>query len=128
MDEILDIKLTDSEESIKKNLDKLNPHIKYNKQLIAINFDKPIAFNPTDFDYFEVQDASNRGEVISHNIILGEPKTGRIFYLNRELKLIKMDIIPKWHSRERLKNFKNVLKDIQDEKIIKLKKEDNISK
>lgn len=84
----------------------------------SITFDKPQTFNISANDKFESIEAPTQGDFKNSEIILGEPKTGRVFHLNTELKIFKLDILQTWESKNKLKTLREIVSELSETKIV----------
>ena len=88
---------------------------------LSIDFDTVQSFTPTDTDLFEKIESNSSRDIVNHKLVLGDPKTGRIFHLNSDLKLVQIDLVEPWTTKAKLKSLKQILLDMNSNKIEKRK-------
>lgn len=92
------------------------------EKIISINFEAPRDFKVSEKDLFEKIETSASGDVLDHKLILSDPKTGKIFHLNNELKLTHIDLISPWSSKGKLQTFKEILGELNQNRYKDFKK------
>lgn len=112
----------DSPEDIKKRL-KEEIQVEKNKDHTSISYNTPQEFKPGVQDVFELIDSpsESKSDRLLQKIVIADPLTGRIFHLNRELKVTMLDLVGPWKSKAKLKNLKAILEEITQPKIEKKK-------
>ena len=91
-------------------------------RFFSIDFNPAHSFTITDSDLFEkIESSSGPKDVVGHKLIVGDPKAGRIFHLNHELKVSQLDLVPPWTTKEKLKSVKKILDEMSTVKIEKKK-------
>jgi len=90
-------------------------------KMITIDFTPSHSFTITDADLFEKIDVQDYTDRINHNLIVADPKTGRIFHLNNELKVSKLELLKPWTSKNKPMTLKAILDGMSSQKIEKKK-------
>ncbi len=90
-------------------------------KMITIEFNPAHAFTPGEKDLFEKIEVNDGSDRKNHNLILADSKSGRIFHINYELKITKLELLPPWKSSAKLMNLKNIMENISSPKIGKKK-------
>jgi hypothetical protein len=125
--ELFDIKESDSKEKIIQHFKSKLKDAEIKVEVLgqdskdkftSITFDKPQTFNISASDKFESIEAPKQGDFKNSEIILGEPKTGRVFHLNTELKLFKLDVLQSWESKNKLKTLREIVSEMSETKIV----------
>lgn len=83
----------------------------------SVTFSNPLTFNISASDKFESIEAPSQGDFKNREIILGDPKTGKVFHLNTELKIFKLDILQSWQSKSKLKTLREIVSELSEIKI-----------
>lgn len=117
---IYNLSAKDTKAVINEKLKAANAKATVNEDL-SVAFDTPQTFTPSSSDLFEKIESSGPRDVVNHRLILGDPKTGRIFHLNRELHVSQLDLVAPWTTKEKLKSLKAILNDMNITKIEKRK-------
>lgn len=78
---------------------------------LSVDFTPAHSFTITDADVFEQIETSSPKDIQDGKLLVADPATGRIFHLNRELKVTKMDILKPWPSKANLRSVKAILQD-----------------
>ena len=120
LEKIYDVSIKDTKPAIVEKFKAANIKVDVADNL-SIDFDTVQTFTPTESDLFEKIESSGTRDVVDSRIILGDPKTGRVFHLNRELKVAQIDLIEPWTTKEKLKNLKMILSEMKSYKIEKIK-------
>lgn len=79
---------------------------------LTVDFTPAHAFTVSDTDLFERIETNASSDIRDAKILIADPKTGRIFHLNRELKVSKMDLLKPWPSKANLKSLKEILEEM----------------
>jgi hypothetical protein len=87
------------------------------QKIVSIDFNPPKEFTVNEKDLFEKIESSTQRDMINHNLIVADPKTGRIFHLSNELKVSKLDLVEPWKEKNPLKSLKEILVDMNQNKI-----------
>ncbi|MDD4975004.1 MAG: hypothetical protein PHY93_11670 [Bacteriovorax sp.] len=87
------------------------------EKIISIDFTPPNEFTVNEKDLFEKVETSKKRDIINQNLIVSDPKSGRIFHLTSELKVSKLDLVEPWNSKQALKSLKEILEDMYQPKI-----------
>jgi hypothetical protein len=125
--ELFDVKSSDSKEKIIQHFKSKFKDIEVSVETIgenpkdkftSITFPQPQTFNISASDKFESIEAPSKGDFKNSEIILGDPKTGKVFHLNTELKIFKLDILESWESKTKLKTLREIVSDMSVSKII----------
>lgn len=120
LEKIYDFKIDDSKEVVIEKLkaNKIEAKVEViDSHTLAINFDSPQTFTVTDTDVFEKIQTGGPKDIVNHKLVLGDPKTGRIFHLSPELKVSQVDLIQPWKTKEKLKSLKTILTEMNSSKI-----------
>lgn len=78
---------------------------------LSVDFTPPHPFTITDADVFERIETSSPKDIVNGKLLVADPSTGRIFHLNRELQVTKMDILKPWPSKANLRSLKAILEE-----------------
>lgn len=125
--ELFDVKASDTKEKIIqhfkskfKDIEVIVENIGENPKdkFTSITFPQPQTFNISASDKFESIEAPSKGDFKNSEIILGDPKSGKVFHLNTELKIFKLDILQTWESKAKLKTLREIVTDMSETKIV----------
>lgn len=86
------------------------------ERIIILKFSPPLPFIVKDNDHFlkiEVQDVGDR---VGHNLLLSDPKSGRMWRLTLDFKVSEFQLVAPWESKEKLSTLKEVLAKMKKEK------------
>lgn len=119
-EKIYNLSAKDTKTDINEKLKAANAKATVEEDL-SVAFDTPQTFTTSSSDLFEKIESSGPRDVVNHRLILGDPKTGRIFHLNRELQVFQLDLVAPWTTKEKLKSLKAILNDMNITKIEKRK-------
>lgn len=92
-----------------------------NPKMITIDFTPSHSFTISDADLFEKIETNENADRINHSLIIADPKTGRIFHLNNELKVSKLELLSPWTSKVKPLTLKIILNGMSSQKIEKKK-------
>jgi len=125
--EMFDVKGSDSKEKIiqhfKSKLKDLEVKVEFlgensKDKFTSITFPQPQTFNIAANDKFESIEAPAKGDFKNSEIILGDPKSGKVFHLNTDLKIFQLDILQSWESKTKLKTLREIVSEMSESKIV----------
>ncbi len=117
------LSINDSLAIITETLDaKNNPEIKIDVQdspekMVTIDFTPPRPFTLNSKDLFEQIKVNNSGDVINYQLIVSDPKSGRIFHMTTDLKVSKLELLKPWETKNKLKSIIEILTEMHNSKI-----------
>jgi hypothetical protein len=92
------------------------------EKIISIEFNPSKTFLVNQKDLFEKIESTNTGDRIHENIILGDPKNGRIWKLTNELKISELNLVKPWVSKSKMLSLKEILNGLETVKLKKIPK------
>lgn len=121
-EKIYDLNGNDTLEAVFQKIGANNKEIKVEEKkspdrIISLDFNTPQPFTLSDKDLFETIETGNQTDMVNHNLIVADPKTGRIFHLTTELKVSQLELIKPWKSKTSLKTIKEILTEMNQQKI-----------
>jgi hypothetical protein len=126
--ELFDVKGSDSKEKIQQHFQTKFKDVNIKSEVIgesdkdkfiSASFSPAQTLNISPSDKFEHIEASESGDIKNSEILLGDPKSGRVFHLNSELKVFKLDVLPIWQSKAKLKTLREIISDLSETKVVK---------
>lgn len=90
-------------------------------KVISLDFTPSHSFTISDKDLFEKIETPGPKDVFNQELVVADPKTGRIFHLTLELKVSKLDLVQPWATKIKLKPLKVILDEMHTGKIEKKK-------
>ena len=94
---------------------------KSEERIVSLKFTPAYPFKINDMDLFEHIEEKNTGDRILSKLILADPKTGRIWKLNTNFKVMEYNLIKPWETKSKLIPLKDILKELANNKIKKKK-------
>ncbi len=85
----------------------------------SLLFLTPQEFKFEENSLYEKIETSKTRDIRNQKLILADPKSGRIFYFNYDLKIVKLDLIKPWETKSKLKNIKTILEEMKSSKLEK---------
>lgn len=120
LEKIYDVSIKDTKPIIIEKMKAANTKADVADNL-SIDFDTVQPFTVSENDLFEKIETKASRDIVNKKLILGDPKTGRIFHLNHELKVGQVDLVEPWTTKAKLKSLKTILSEMNSQQIEKRK-------
>jgi len=88
------------------------------EKILSLSFNPAHSFTLNSKDVFEKIESRKSHDIIRDELIVSDPKSGRIFHLNNELKVYKLDVVNPWNSKEKLKPLKDIIAELDSNSIV----------
>lgn len=86
------------------------------ERIVSIAFQPAHTFTVTDSDLFEKIELGTSSDRVDYKILVSDPKSGRIFHLNQELKVVKLELVSPWKNKAKLRSLKEILTEMKQKK------------